>query len=1233
MVLPLNHHVIERSVDVKEDEFRQLIGRAENETLDFKEDGYAIQNPGGRGDFIKDLLAMANTPRERPAHIVFGVRWTPETGSNVVGLKQQLDDVALQDALGHNRVQPNPRFSYTPFEFKGKQVGVLEIFVEVDGPYTPTEDYIRLQAGAVYYRRGTQNARALSTDLRRIHNWFEGNKSSPEEQGATWRQLLEAVRDFDPATTYILAADRILPTDGAPIAALGMQPWRAVIDFDPESDISGFLHYIEGTLRGHRVIHRTTRGDYHVRPKPGTHWFFAQGLSGRQDTLVTGSHGAWLKAYKQELGKQLERVARVISPSPVVALVLWSDTDLRKHLRTLIEELHGAFGDAIDVVVVSSDEPSFSALSEEAGATFVGMNLRSLCGGLAVHYADRQNTTGKRCVLPTSSGAQIEVKSEDWLWLSEDLELIHRSIEIAGGDGDGPKEYRMGADISWRNLHLRHDCDRDITLEVRTQVEADLRRRQTVRINLYHEPGGGGTTVGRRLAWDLRNIYPVGILNKCAPRETAGRIGKISALTESSVLIIVDGGQHSERDIDDLYELLKANQTPAVLIQILRRFSRQRVGRRQFWLDATLTDQEADRFSEAYATAVSAKKKELALLAKQRNNQHRNAFFFGLTAYGQDYRGLRQYVADRTAELTDAQRHILVYIAMAHYYGQQSIPAQAFASFLKLPRSKTLDLTAAFTGPATVALGLLIQNQQAELRTTHHLVAQKIMQQLLAPPNSLNPEDVWHQNLSSWGKDFANFCHGDKQVTSDRFLELVRRVLIYRDNTEVLGTERAAQRQFAQLIDDIPSPHGRREIFRHLIDRFPLEAHFHAHFARFLSLNGEYDEALRYMDSAISLQPEDHVLHHMRGMVLRRRMRGSARAEESVEQLIKIAREASESFGEAREWGPDREHAYISEVQMLIDLVDQVGRRQQGPNKNVIRDVLTRSNADPFLQQALQKAEELLDRVQHLYAGEKPSTYAIECRAKLENIYGDYPTALQAWNNLLSRPEAAKPPVRRQIVWTTLRRHGGAWDQLTRTETARIQQLLEENLEEEAQDSTSLRLWLRTVRQLQSPPSLDSVIEKVSYWKANTGALDAAYYLYVLHTLLALDGSSQGAADAEQTLDECRNLARFRRDRTRSFEWIGPGDGVRGLVHQSRLGEWKEDFWESTNAITRCQGRIKDIGGPQKGKIEMESGIGAFFVPGRSGFHAGRDENSPVNFYLGFSYDGPRAWSVQRIET
>ena len=1223
-----------------EREFQQLIGRSESQTLDFKEAGYGLKN--SRNKFIKDVLAMANTPREQPAHIVFGVRWTPESGSTVVGLEHQLDDVELQHAFGEDRVHPIPGFTYIPLRFRGKQVGVLEIPVGKDGPYMPIKDQDRkrpksssydegLQASTVYYRRGTQNVRATSPELKEIVTWFLGGDNSIlDEQGAgSWHQLFEAVHRFESGTTYLLAVDRISSEMAKPVHALGLPPWRAVIDFDPDSETSGFLSRIAGTLSSHRVIHRVVRRQYDVQPEPGTHWFFARGLSGRQDTVSEGDYRTWLRAYKKELGLQLERVAGAVSPSPVVALILWSEVSLRNHLRTLMEELYGAFTEALEIVLVASDETSFAGVVEDVGATFVRMNLRSLCNGVAVHYADLHGGDDERYILPSSSGAPVEVEADDWLWLSEDLDLVHRSIGLAGDDD--AKEYRRGADITWRNLHLHHDCDRDITPMVRSQVEADLRRRQTVRINIYHAPGSGGTTVGRRVAWDLHNTFPVGILRRCTPGDTAQRIAKVAALAETSVLVVVDGGQHSEREIDDLYELLKAGQTPVVLLQVLRRFQSQKSeGKRQFWLDASLTPEEADRFRNVYTKAVPARNAALAQLAGRQDNQQRNAFFFGLTAFEKEFRGLRSYVENRITDLTNEQQRIFVYIAIAHYYGQQSVPAQAFASLLGLPLSKKLDLKAAFANEAGRALELLIANSQAEWRTAHHLIAREIMQQILAPRGSQEYEAVWRQNLSSWGENFASFCQGDEGPMSDRLLELVRRVFIYRDNVEVLGTERAAQKQFAQLIEEIPSSQGRIKVLEHLTECFPLEAHFHAHLGRLLSLNGEHGRALDCLDFALSLRQDDHVLHHMRGMMLRQSMKAKAEEREPIDRLIGTAKEASESFEKARQLQPDQEHGYISEVQMLISLVDEAWK---DGGRDGIRDVLAQPNTHPFLKGALEKAEDLLDRVHHLYVGEQPSRYVMGCRARLQTFYGDYQTALQAWDNLLARPEVAKPPVRRQIVWTILRRGNGDWNNITRKETERIRRLLEDNLEEEINDSTSLRLWLRAIRHSQPPPSLDSVIEKVSYWKANTGTLDAAYYLYVLHTLRALKGSSQGAADAERALEECRVLSRFRRDRTRSFEWIGPGDGISTLVHQSRLGNWAEDFWESADALTRLDGRISSIDGPQKGSVELRGGIKAFLVPARSGLQAGRDENALVSCYLGFSYDGPRAWDVRRTET
>jgi hypothetical protein len=343
-------------------------------------------------------------------------------------------------------------------------------------------------------------------------------------------------------------------------------------------------------------------------------------------------------------------------------------------------------------------------------------------------------------------------------------------------------------------------------------------------------------------------------------------------------------------------------------------------------------------------------------------------------------------------------------------------------------------------------------------------------------------------------------------------------------------------------------------------------------------------------------------------------------------EVVGLAQEAATSFEEARRLAEDLEHGYISEVQMLVEVLDYAAKVS---HCHVVQ-LLAKAGTPVFLRDALAGAEDLLERAATLHAGETPSRYIIDCQARLCSIYGNYGEALQSWDSLLSRAEVAKPPVRKQIVWTLLRRREGQWEQLTEREVARAQRLLEENLEEASNDPASLRLWLRAIRHSVRPPSLDSVIERVGYWKANTGTLDAVFYLYVLHALKALAGSGQALLDCERALEQCKNMTRYRRDRTWSLEWVGPEEGVKQLVHHSRLGQWATDFWTNTDVLVRVPGRISEIGGHHKGTVELGAGLKAFFVPGKAGLSSGRDENAAVLCYVAFMYDGPRAWDVQR---
>ena len=175
-----------------------------------------------------------------------------------------------------------------------------------------------------------------------------------------------------------------------------------------------------------------------------------------------------------------------------------------------------------------------------------------------------------------------------------------------------------------------------------------------------------------------------------------------------------------------------------------------------------------------------------------------------------------------------------------------------------------------------------------------------------------------------------------------------------------------------------------------------------------------------------------------------------------------------------------------------------------------------------------------------------------------------------------------------------------------------------------------MRLWVQAVRRLNRPPSIESVVERLAYWKSYSGTLDAAYYLYIFYSILALDGSRVAVDEARRYIEECRQLARFRRKRTLSFEWLGTGSGLSRLVHYSELGEFIQgEFWSSPERLARVRGKIARIDEPQAGYIEMDGGLNTFFVPGRAGYSRSFSENRSVEFYLGFSYDGLRAWQVR----
>lgn len=583
-----------------ESQFIELLCRQENETLDFKAVGYDLSAEKGKAALIKDVLAMANTPRSVNSFLVFGVKKHADNSFDLMGLTEHPDDADLQSQFS-TRVYPIPRFTYKVIRYNGKQFGVIEIpLVKTAGPYLPTVNFGSIVRHATYFRRGSKNDVAqLPADSTEILSFFRGQvlpNIAYAESEEPWRRLINELDGFSPDRYYLLVLSPLPSDPSFPLTPLGSISWTGVVDFDPASDTQGALHSVRPELAKRKSIHLVTGLDHPtLNLRTGSYWFFARGLEGRLDTLALGPWKTWRNNPTVRLGDYLKRMASACSPYPVSFLILWNDPSLVDHLQTTLDLVLEHFRDrgAPKIAPVTEDSSALQSLTDKFEIPVVEMPTHHLCAGLSAIFTSRNSDDTERCRFPTSSGAEFPLSQEQLSWLLEELDLVDLSAGLKPPvEREIGRAFLRGADASWYDLALDYDIKRDIADRLHKQVRAELQRRRTARVNLYHAPGAGGTTVGKRILWDFHSEYPAMILRRTNPRETAERLASIASLTGLPILLLVDGASVGESEVDELYNLLRSRHLPVVILQVLRRFQRHSDTSRASYLDAELSPYE-----------------------------------------------------------------------------------------------------------------------------------------------------------------------------------------------------------------------------------------------------------------------------------------------------------------------------------------------------------------------------------------------------------------------------------------------------------------------------------------------------------------------------------------------------------------------------------------------------------------------------------------------------------------
>lgn len=1068
----------------------------------------------------------------------------------------------------------------------------------------------------------------------------QGELANPTSEG--WRDVWNCCGEFQQNYgVYILISGKSVGSlNEVAQRTLGRLPWSLVIDFDEAGTYGNFNNIACSVLSRHKTIAQLFPHQFKsLDIGSSSCWFFAD--SDPDQFLETPvAKPEWRRKTLPPLRSILSNLHKETVPMPAYLVILGDDIEGAK-LRNVFTTIEEAMDGHLNTVVVSPDKVSdaYVALCEESD-DIVGLQSNWNDLALGVHQMLGDAPEEKSIWVPVRNPENNKVSRER---LSpEDAARFGGEVELVpalgsdygfGSDGEQIADFYKGNTITWHELDLHLDVDRDVTgggEGITSKVLNLLRKSPSDSFAIEHSPGAGGTTVARRVAWEIRNEYPCVILNSLT-NNSIEEIDYLFHKTNLPILIVAEAARISATKRDMLYSELKGRNTRFVILDVRRRFY-PRNTKYSAAVQDPMSMSEARRFLSMYEPrAIEERRAGIRDLATGRLlASYRSAFFFGLYAFERDFLGVDNYVISLLSELSEDAKKRLAQMSLISRYSQSKLPLASFLALLKLDTRKRQDNPTQLLGEA--AAKLLIFDGKG-IGITHPILAEEILVEFLSPKGR-ELKDAWLQNLPDFCLDFIEEFAASEFGDNNEIKKILVDLFIERNFWS--GTVDALQ--FSALISQLPSQESQRRVLEALCLFFPSEAHFWNHLGRHINFlqTGTFEEAEQKLFRAIELEPADDVHQHGLGMVYRfevkRRLEKKLETGETARQRLKTIEEifsrAEKSFETARQINPVNEYPLVTPIQMIVETFERLSILSGDTDYQSF--LLGTSYVSEWCRDKIDTAEVLMTRLRHIEANAVPSQYSVRCDARLEGIRGNFEGMVSGLNSLLARADIAKPPVRRMLANAYVRRTEEMGSEIKEKNLKRVVALMRENLTENPGSGSDIKTWFRAYRRLPSF-TLTEAIEQITHWSLNSASVDARYYLYVLHFIQARRGVHKSLDEAKKHLEYVRHNAPPLLSRT-SFEWWGGAKDGRlcPLIHHTELGKWskEKDFFDGAEKLDLVEGRIDKIRSPQSGEIRV-FGMPAFFVP-RNDFRATSDVNAMVKFNLGFSYDGLRAWRVSK---
>jgi len=1077
-----------------------------------------------------------------------------------------------------------------------------------------------------------------------------------------WNLFKTHCNNFDKRESFFLVIDKKnVPINS--LAILANLQWDFIFDLDLKSDQEGLYSAFANSkypLSLQQIVHTTDdRNKMPYFPDKTTFWYFIRGNLGQKKSIpITERYADWRTMYgryTQDL--MIEYYEKNFSnKSKRINLIILS-TELET-VKEIIYSVNGMSKEiSINFIFANESNSSMNSIIQEINGESLNIPFSQLLEGFR-EMIPSINLGLEQIYLPCHTSKQqssVILSNDDAKSIRQYFQIIHKDMLREPIDHqETSKSFYQGNTISWQEIANNLDVTRTITNDIVNSIQTWLKSRtDSDMFQIIHYPGSGGTTIARRIAFQVYLEFPVLFLNETINSYDENRIVEkilqVFQTTDLPSLVIIDNVNITRQQVDNLLRITQYKLAKAIFLIIESGFSPPKQEDKRFYLPKSLDKKEIPRFVDKFSEQFPDKKKEFWSIASEDNYSLLTPFYFGLMAFEEKHLNIEKYVAIRLADMSDLEKKLLLLLAFCQAYAKgklREVPHFVISSFLEIDE-KFLILNKRFHNPRIY--DLILETEPLRWRTIHSSIAEEILKQFLGTndSNELNPFKL---------KEFSlKLIESLRTITNQRnseVLELLHSLFILRneenqlndneENEKDFNSESFNPKLFSKLIHDLTNNNNRIEIFENLTNQFPDEnAHFWGHFARLYSINLDLQKAISAIDKALEIERDNFIFYHIKGMCYRMelyRLKSEYFGREDLpldilNSIQDYFKKATEGFSIARDKDPTKEHGYIAFVQMCIQMLDFGFSISNFSKERRDYTGFITAPSNGYYRNILMEANQIIsDYKQNNQEFESPKV--TEKRLLLLKYFGEKNQMIDSWNRLLGNKSFDQNLIRRQLSYAYLARKNFDWAKIEKREIERIQTLISENLTDNI-DIRDLQLWFDVSRRLNVNTGV--LINKLEEWEFKKPSSLTAYYLMCLYVIQAILGSNSAIVNSEKYQKKIKDRMKLPYNRIFCPEWIGITDSTISLLNNKAIGKWSKErqfFEEQPKDLYKLHGRVVKYIKQGEGYIEIENcGILVFYQPARFNHTSiDADRRTKVEFFIGFNYDGVRGFEIKTLK-